>query len=66
MLSQLDLSDVVGAGDLFSAADKKKLLQAAGQAHVTLLTPDASGAETSPRHRQDIRGCLSEQIASQW
>jgi triphosphatase len=37
MLSQLNLSDVAGAGDLFSAADKKKLLQAAGQAHVTFV-----------------------------
>ncbi|MBB5537658.1 inorganic triphosphatase [Rhizobium giardinii] len=33
MLSQLDLSDVAGAEDLFSAADKEKLLKAAEEAH---------------------------------
>ncbi|ASY71188.1 inorganic triphosphatase [Sinorhizobium fredii] len=33
MLSKLDLSDVAGAEDLFSAADKEKLLHDAAEAH---------------------------------
>ncbi|MGI0524106.1 CHAD domain-containing protein [Rhizobium giardinii] len=37
MLSQLDLSQVAGADDLFSAADKEKLLREAGQAHASFV-----------------------------
>ncbi|MCV9966757.1 inorganic triphosphatase [Pararhizobium sp. BT-229] len=37
MLSQLELSEVTGAEDLFSASDKEKLLRDAGGAHDTFV-----------------------------
>lgn len=61
MLSQLELSEVTGSEDLFSAADKEKMLQDAGEAHESLVDTRASGVEIpySRHHRQDIGGsCL--------
>jgi hypothetical protein len=67
MLSELDLSNVAGAEDLVSAADKDKLLHDARKRTTSSLTRNVSGAEagTESHSGRDIGRSLFES-ASAW